>query len=248
MRKIAVIPARLEATRFPKKLLQDLGGRSVIEQTYLATVRTDLFDEVWVATDSQEIEQKIKTIDGKVFLSQIAHSCGSNRIAEAVEMLSADIIVNVQGDEPFIQKESLERLLEVFDHDPKQQIDLASLMMPLKEWEDIQNPNNVKVVVDKEQFALYFSRSPIPFRRDEQVAYTYLKHIGVYAFRKEALMAFYRLSPTPLEEIEKLEQLRYLENGRRIKMILTEVENVGIDTPEDLEKARFLWKDSAPTF
>ena len=248
MRKIAVIPARLEATRFPKKLLQDLGGRSVIEQTYLATVRTSLFDEVWVATDSQEIEQKIKTIDGKVFLSQIAHSCGSNRIAEAVEMLSADIIVNVQGDEPFIQKESLERLLEVFDHDPKQQIDLASLMMPLKEWEDIQNPNNVKVVVDKEQFALYFSRSPIPFRRDKQVAYTYRKHIGVYAFRKEALMAFYRLSPTPLEEIEMLEQLRYLENGRRIKMILTEVENVGIDTPEDLEKARFLWKDSAPTF
>ena len=167
MRKIAVIPARLEATRFPKKLLQDLGGRSVIEQTYLATVRTSIFDEVWVATDSQEIEQKIKAIDGKVFLSQIAHSCGSNRIAEAVEMLSADIIVNVQGDEPFIQKESLERLLEVFDHDPKQQIDLASLMMPLKEWEDIQNPNNVKVVVDKEQFALYFSRSPIPFRRDE---------------------------------------------------------------------------------
>ena len=154
MRKIAVIPARLEATRFPKKLLQDLGGRTVIEQTYLATVRTALFDEVWVATDSAEIAQKIKGIDGKVFLSQIAHSCGSNRIAEAVENLPADIIVNVQGDEPFIQKKSLESLLDVFANDPKEQIDLASLMMPLKEWEDIQNPNNVKVVVDKEQLFL----------------------------------------------------------------------------------------------
>ena len=248
MRKIAVIPARLEATRFPKKLLQDLGGRTVIEQTYLATVRTALFDEVWVATDSAEIAQKIKGIDGKVFLSQIAHSCGSNRIAEAVENLPADIIVNVQGDEPFIQKKSLESLLDVFANDPKEQIDLASLMMPLKEWEDIQNPNNVKVVVDKEQFALYFSRSPIPFRRDEQVAYTYHKHIGVYAFRKSALMEFYHLAPTPLEEIEKLEQLRYLENGRRIKMVFSEVENIGIDTPKDLERARFLWRDSTSTF
>ena len=248
MRKIAVIPARLEATRFPKKLLQDLGGRTVIEQTYLATVRTALFDEVWVATDSAEIVQKIKGIDGKVFLSQIAHSCGSNRIAEAVENLPADIIVNVQGDEPFIQKKSLESLLDVFANDPKEQIDLASLMMPLKEWEDIQNPNNVKVVVDKEQSALYFSRSPIPFRRDEQVAYTYHKHIVVYAFRKSALMEFYHLAPTPLEEIEKLEQLRYLENGRRIKMVFSEVENIGIDTPEDLEKARFLWRDSTSTF
>jgi len=169
-------------------------------------------------------------------------------MAEAVETPPADIIVNVQGDEPFIQKKSLESLLDVFANDPKEQIDLASLMMPLKEWEDIQNPNNVKVVVDKEQFALYFSRSPIPFRRDEQVAYTYHKHIGVYAFRKSALMEFYHLAPTPLEEIEKLEQLRYLENGRRIKMVFSEVENIGIDTPEDLERARFLWRDSAPTF
>ena len=248
MKKIAVIPARLEATRFPKKLLQDLGGRSVIEQTYFATVRTALFDEVWVATDSPEIGEKIKAIDGKVFLSQIAHSCGSNRIAEAVEALPADIIVNVQGDEPFIQKESLQHLLEVFDHDPQQQIDLASLMTPLREWEEIQNPNNVKVVVDKDQFALYFSRSPIPFPRGEQGTYSYKKHIGVYAFRKQALMAFYRLAPTPLEEIEKLEQLRYLENGHRIKMVLTEVENIGIDTPEDLEKARFLWRDHIATF
>ena len=244
MRKIAVIPARLEATRFPKKLLQDLGGRSVIEQTYLATERTCLFDQVWVATDSVEIAQRITTIGGRVFLSKVAHSCGSNRIAEAVANLSADIIVNVQGDEPFIQKKSLQSLLEVFDHDPHKRIDLASLMMPLLEQEEILNPNNVKVVVDHELFALYFSRSPIPFLRDPNKEYTYKKHIGVYAFRKEALMEFYRLAPTPLEEIEKLEQLRYLENGKRIRMVLSPVENIGIDTPEDLEKARQVWKNT----
>jgi 3-deoxy-D-manno-octulosonate cytidylyltransferase len=243
MKKIAVIPARLQATRFPKKLLEDLGGRSVIEQTYLATVGTDLFDQVWVATDSPEIAEKIKHIGGEVFLSQIQHNCGSNRIAEAVENLPADIIVNVQGDEPFIQKKSLQPLLEVFDDDPKQQIDLASLMMPLTDPEEIANPNNVKVVVDSQSFALYFSRSPIPFARDTEKEYTYKKHIGVYAFRKDALMEFYHLSPTPLEETEKLEQLRYLENGRRIKMVLSEVENIGIDTPEDLEKARKYWKN-----
>ena len=142
-----------------------------------------------------------------------------------------------------LSKKSLQPLLEVFDHDPKQQIDLASLMMPLTDPEEIANPNNVKVVVDRQSFALYFSRSPIPFARDTEKEYTYKKHIGVYAFRKDALMEFYRLSPTPLEEMEKLEQLRYLENGRRIKMVLSEVENIGIDTPEDLEKARKYWKN-----
>lgn len=244
MRKIAVIPARLQATRFPYKLLQDLGGKSVIEQTYLATVQTHLFDEVWVATDSKEIAERITSIGGKVFISKLAHNCGSNRIAEAVAELPADIIINVQGDEPFIQKDSLEKLLKVFEEDSLKQIDLASLMTPLSDRGEIENPNNVKVVTDKNQFALYFSRSVIPFNREGRDSFPYMKHIGVYAFRKEALMDFYSLPASALEEMEKLEQLRYLENGKRIKMVLSPVENIGIDTPEDLEKARILWNTS----
>ena len=242
MKKIAVIPARLQATRFPKKLLEDLGGRSVIEQTYLATVGTDLFDQVWVATDSPEIAEKIKHIGGEVFLSQIQHNCGSNRIAEAVENLPADIIVNVQGDEPFIETDSLRKILTVFENDTLNQIDLVSLMTPLHNSEDIQNPNNVKVITDINGIALYFSRSVIPFKRDENVPFTYMKHIGVYAFRKKALLDFYHLPMRALEACEKLEQLRYLEYGKRIKMIETDKQNIGIDTPEDLEKARAIWK------
>ena len=238
MKKIAVIPARLQATRFPRKLLEDLGGRSVIEQTYLATVGTDLFDQVWVATDSPEIAEKIKHIGGEVFLSQIQHNCGSNRIAEAVENLPADIIVNVQGDEPFTDKENLQKVIDIFAKDLTKSIAVASLMERITDPDDIANPNNVKVVVNKFGEALYFSRNIIPFPRDPNTKVSYYKHIGIYAYRKEALQQFTELPPSLLEETEKLEQLRYLENGFKIRLALTDIPTIGIDTPEDLERAR----------
>lgn len=243
MQKIAVIPARYGATRFPAKLMQNLGGKPVIVQTYLATIKTQLFDEVYVVTDNQEIFNAITQHQGKAIMSQKEHICGSDRIAEAVEHIPAEIIVNVQGDEPFIDKESLKTLLHVFENDPQKQIDLASLMTPIHSQEDIQNPNNVKVITDVHQFALYFSRAAIPFQRDANSSFEYMKHIGVYAFRKQALMDFYRLPMRSLEANEKLEQLRYLEYGKRIKMVKTHKISIGIDTPEDLEKARKLFEN-----
>lgn len=244
MKKIAVIPARYNATRFPAKLMQDLGGKPVIVQTYLATLHTKLFDEVYVVTDSDIIYEAVKAHNGKVIMSQKEHQCGSDRIAEAVEHIDVDIIVNVQGDEPFINTESLRTLLSVFENDTHSMVDLASLMTPLTDMKEVQNPNNVKVITDINGFALYFSRSVIPFQRDENLFYPYMKHIGVYAFRKQALMDFYRLPMRDLEANEKLEQLRYLEYGKRIKMVQTDKQNIGIDTPEDLAKAQELWKKS----
>lgn len=241
MKKIAVIPARLQATRFPKKLLQDLCGEPVIVRTYEATLKTGLFDEVWVATDSQEIFDLLKQKDAKVFMSQKEHACGSDRIAETVENMEADIVVNVQGDEPFTNKESLAKLIQIFEDDTVGNIDLASLKTPLTKTADIQNPNNVKVITDQENLALYFSRSPIPYQRDEEVEVTYYRHIGIYAFRKKALLDFYHQAMTPLESAEKIECIRYLEHGKKIKMIEVAEVSVGIDTPEDLEEARKIW-------
>lgn len=242
MKKIAIIPARYGATRFPAKLMQDLAGKPVIVQTYLATIQTQLFDNVYVVTDSDIIKQAVEDNGGKAILSQKEHVCGSDRIAEAAKQIDAEIIVNVQGDEPFIERESLQNLLNVFENDVQKQIDLASLMTPLSSYEEVQNPNNVKVITDVNNFALYFSRSVIPFMRDENIVFPYMKHIGVYAFRKQALMDFYNLPMRLLEASEKLEQLRYLEYGKRIKMVITNKPNIGIDTYEDLQKARLLWE------
>lgn len=238
---IAVIPARLEASRFPKKLLQDLGGQPVIVRTYEATLKTGLFDEVWVATDSQQIFDLMQAKQANVFMSKKEHACGSDRIAEAIENLDVSIVVNVQGDEPFTNRDSLEKLLKVFEEDTECSIDLASLMTPLTEIKDIQNPNNVKVITDQDKLALYFSRSPIPFLRDTNVNVTYFRHIGIYAFRKQALLDFYTQPMTPLESAEKIECIRYLENGKKIKMVHVDEISVGIDTPEDLEEAREIW-------
>lgn len=242
LKKIAVIPARLEAQRFPKKLLQDLGGAPVIVRTYEAAIRTGLFDEVIVATDSEDIFQTIHQFDGKAVMSHKDHDCGSNRIAEAVEELDYDIVVNVQGDEPFTNRGDLERLIAVFENDPNHEIDLASLMHSLEEDSAIEDPNNVKVIVDNFDNAIYFSRSAIPFRRDTSVKIETYKHVGIYAFRKKALMEFYKAAPTPLELAEKIECIRYLENGKKIRMVKTTNHTIGIDTPTDLEKARVLWK------
>ncbi len=237
-----MIPARYSATRFPGKLMQDLGGKTVIRRTYEATVATNLFDDVFVVTDSDIIYNEIVNNGGKAIKSIKEHDCGSDRIAEAVEHLDIDIVINVQGDEPFTDAVSLKKLIEVFKGDHDKNIDLASLMVHITDVNEINNPNTVKVIVDKTNFALYFSRSPIPYPRDENVGVKYYKHKGVYAFRKEAILDFYRLPMLPLEASEKIECIRYLEYGKRIKMVETDVQGVEIDTPEDLERAKKLWK------
>lgn len=242
MKIIAVIPARYNSTRYPAKLVQDLNGKPVIVRTYLAAKETNLFDEVYVATDSTIIKDFIEEEGGKVFMSKKDHESGSDRIAEAVEDLQADIVVNVQGDEPFISKDNIKALIEVFKHDDEEKISLASVMTVMKDWDDIQNPNHVKVVVDADNFALYFSRSVIPYPRDKNEDLKYFKHIGMYAFRKQALIEFTSWPIKVLEQTEKLEQLRYLEYGKKIKMIQTQHIGIGIDTEEDLIKARLHWK------
>ena len=233
---IAVIPARYEASRFPGKLMQLLGEKTVITTTYQNVVETGLFDEVFVATDSEIIFNEIKNAGGKALMTS-QHETGSDRIAEAVQNIDCDIVVNVQGDEPFLKTEPLKQLISVFEADDKKEISLASLKIHLTEKQEIESPNNVKVITDKDGFALYFSRSVIPYPREEK-GVKYFKHIGVYAFRREALLNFAKLPMKPLEIAEKIECLRYLEYGMKIKMIETNFVGVGIDVPEDLEKAR----------
>ena len=239
MKTIAVIPARYEASRFPGKLMQILGDKTVIATTYQNVVETELFDEVFVATDSEIIFNEIKNIGGNAVMTG-SHETGSDRIAEAVENIDCDIVVNVQGDEPFLKTEPLKQLIAVFQDDPEEQISLASLKIRLHEKEEIENPNNVKVITDNQGFALYFSRSVIPYPRETSVKTEYFKHIGVYAFRKEALLQFSKLEMKPLEISEKIECLRYLEYGMKIKLIETHFVGVGIDTPEDLERAKLI--------
>ena len=236
---IAVIPARYNSTRFPGKLMEVLGDKTIITTTYQNVVETGLFDEVFVATDSELIFDEISKNGGKAVMTG-EHETGSDRIAEAVQDIDCDIVINVQGDEPFLKKDPLKQLIDVFSNDEKKEISLASLKIQLKEAEEIKSPNNVKVITDRDGFALYFSRSVIPFYRELTFDVKYYKHIGVYAFRKEALLAFSKLPMLPLETSEKLEQLRYLEYGKRIKMIETDFVGVGIDTPEDLKKAKQL--------
>ncbi|MEA1784912.1 3-deoxy-manno-octulosonate cytidylyltransferase [Arenibacter sp. GZD96] len=242
MKIISMIPARFAASRFPAKLMQDLGGKPVIVRTYEATQNTGLFDEVFVVTDSELIYNTIIKEGGKALMSLKEHECGSDRIAEAVAPMDVDIIVNVQGDEPFTDRKSLKSVLDVFEEDTQKNIDLASLMVRITDWEEISNPNTVKVIVDQQQFALYFSRSPIPYPRATDGNATYYKHKGIYAFRKSALMDFQRLPMLPLEATEKIEAIRYLEYGKKIKMVETDVLGIEIDTPEDLEMAKKVWK------
>jgi 3-deoxy-D-manno-octulosonate cytidylyltransferase len=238
MKLIAMIPARYGATRFPAKLMQDLCGKPVIVHTYERVADTRLFDEVYVVTDDDRIEKAIREVGGKVIRSKKEHNSGSDRLAEASRDLDVDIIVNVQGDEPFTDKENLQKVIDIFVKDLTKSIAVASLMERITDPDDIANPNNVKVVVNKFGEALYFSRNVIPFPRDPNTKVFYYKHIGIYAYRKEALQQFTELPPSLLEGTEKLEQLRYLENGFKIRLALTDIPTIGIDTPEDLERAR----------
>src|SRR5687768_9620289 len=237
MNVVAVIPARYAATRFQGKLMQMLGNKPVIRHVYENTRKTGLFNDVFVVTDSDIIYDEITRSGGKAIMSKKEHESGSDRIAEAIAEMNVDIIVNVQGDEPFIKKEPLEKIVRLFD-DPS--VEVASLMRKISKQE-AENPNNVKVVTDTSGYALYFSRSSIPFQRDSGSDAGYFLHVGVYAYKKEALIKFTLWPQSELERIEKLEQLRYLENGMRIKMAETLYNNIAIDTPEDLEKAKKIW-------
>jgi 3-deoxy-D-manno-octulosonate cytidylyltransferase len=241
MIKIAMIPARYAATRFPAKLMQLLGQKTVIRHTYDNTVATGLFDEVVVVTDSDIIYNEIVGNGGNAKMSTRQHESGSDRIAEAVADMHVEIVVNVQGDEPFVQKEPLQKLLDVFDNGDEN-VQVASLMQVLKEPQLIADPNYVKVAVDRNMNALMFSRSVIPYHRDLQVSPVYYEHIGVYAFRKQALMNFTSWPITPLEAAEKIECLRYLEYGVTIKMVVTQYMGIEIDTPDDLLRAAELLK------
>jgi 3-deoxy-manno-octulosonate cytidylyltransferase (CMP-KDO synthetase) len=235
----AFIPARYAATRFPAKLMQQLGDKTVIRHTYENTLATGLFDEVYVVTDSEIIFNEIVDNGGKAIMSQRTHESGSDRIAEAIENLDIDIVVNVQGDEPFVKKEPLQKVIAVFSDSFVQ---VASLMQVLTNQKLIEDPNYVKVAVDINNNALFFSRSVIPYPRDKAAAAKYYEHIGVYAFKKQALLNFTNWPMSPLEEVEKIECLRYLENGVSIRMVVTEYMGVEIDTPEDLIKAASLLK------
>jgi 3-deoxy-manno-octulosonate cytidylyltransferase (CMP-KDO synthetase) len=235
MKIIALIPARYAATRFPGKLMKMLGDKPIIRHTHDAVVATGLFDDVIVVSDSDIIYHEINSHGGQVIKSKKNHDSGTDRIAEAAAEMDADVIVNVQGDEPFVKKEPLEKLIFLFT-DPSVQV--ASLMRVMKGQSMIENPNIVKVVVDKKMNSLFFSRSVIPYPREQEIPHTHYEHIGVYAFRKKTLLDFTTWAATPLEVAEKIECLRFLENGVPLRMAITESDRIAIDTPEDLDRAK----------
>lgn len=234
MKKIAFIPARYAATRFPGKLMQKIGDQSIISMVYNNARKMELFDDVVVATDSDIIAEEIDRIGGKFIKSKHEHQSGSDRIAEACKNMQVDVVVNIQGDEPFIKKQPLEDLLKCFKDET---VRVASLMQKFPDNESYENSNIVKVVCNRFNDALYFSRSVIPYKRNKSVEEVFYRHVGVYAYRKDVLLQFTEWPMGVLEKMEMLEQLRYLENGVSIRMVETNEASVGIDTPEDLKKA-----------
>ena len=237
MKVTALIPARLSSTRFDRKLLMDLCGKSIILRTHESVVETGLFHSVYVVTEDQEIYDEIVNAGGNSIISKNKHESGSDRIAEACKSIDSDAFVNIQGDEPFIDSFSLNKLVLELNSS-----EYVSLMINISDSNEINNPNNVKVIVDSDNYALYFSRSVIPFNRDvNSNEIDYFKHIGVYGFTKQALINFSKLPPSKLELVEKIEAIRIIENGSKIKMIETDFLGVGIDTKEDLDLAISIW-------
>lgn len=239
MKYIGIIPARYASTRFPGKPLALLGGKPVIQRVYEQV--SSLLDATYVATDDDRIYEAVVGFGGKAIMTSPTHKSGTDRIEEAMEKIGGDydVVVNIQGDEPFVRREQIEALCACFA-DPNTQI--ATLGKPFDSMEATENPNSPKIVVDNNGFALYFSRSVIPFvrnkeRKDWLDAYPFLKHLGLYAYRRDVLSEITRLPQSSLEIAESLEQLRWLQNGYRIRVGITEQETVGIDTPEDLERA-----------
>ena len=239
MKFIGIIPARYSSSRFPGKPLAILGGKPVIEHVYRQV--SSVMEDVFVATDDQRIYDAVEAFGGKAIMTRSDHKSGTDRICEALEKVggSFDVVINIQGDEPFIQKSQLETVMQCFDN-PRTQI--ATLGKPFESMEAVENPNSPKIVLDNDGYALYFSRSVIPFVRGKEHEewlshFPYLKHIGLYAYRTEVLMEISKLPQSTLELAESLEQLRWLQNGYKIKVGLTDVETIGIDTPEDLQRA-----------
>jgi 3-deoxy-manno-octulosonate cytidylyltransferase (CMP-KDO synthetase) len=237
MKAIALIPARLDASRFPAKLLANLKGKTVIRRTYESAMNTGLFDQVIVVTDSDEILNEIITHGGTAVKSKRAYESGTDRIAEVAADMDADVFVNVQGDEPFVQKEPLAQLLNLFRGADGELVHVASLVQRLTDPGLIKDPNYVKVALDLQNNALFFSRSIIPYPRDINIDIPFYEHIGVYAFRREALMNFTNWPVTPLEAAEKVECLRFLEHGVPMRMAITSYMGVEIDTPADIVRA-----------
>jgi 3-deoxy-manno-octulosonate cytidylyltransferase (CMP-KDO synthetase) len=236
---IAIIPARYASSRFPGKPLALLGGKTVAQRVYEQAV--SVLGDAWVATDDDRILNVVKAFGGNAVMTRADHQSGTDRIEEAAERIGtdADVIINIQGDEPFIQKSQIETLQSLFD-DPK--VEIGTLGKPFETIEAAENPNSPKIVCDINGFALYFSRSLIPYIRGKErtswlTEYAFLKHIGLYAYRREVLAHITRLPQSPLEKAESLEQLRWLQNGYRIKVGITDMETVGIDTPDDLVRA-----------
>jgi 3-deoxy-manno-octulosonate cytidylyltransferase (CMP-KDO synthetase) len=247
MRIAAIIPARYHSTRLPAKPLQKLGGKSIIEWVYSAVKA--VVEDVVVATDDVRIPEEVERFGGCAIMTSEAHRSGTDRCAEALTKMGSDydVVINVQGDEPFIRREHIEALIACFNNPETEIATLAKPMTCVEDVADIHNPNSVKVVTDLQGRALYFSRAAIPFQRDVEQGewtkrHTYLKHIGIYAFRPKVLQAVTALDTTALERSEKLEQLRWLENGYHISVATTEFATVGIDTPEDLVRAEELIK------
>ena len=244
MKVIALIPARLGATRFPSKLLAPIKGKSVIHRTYESAVNTGLFDEVIVVTDSDEIMDEIIKNGGKTVKSKGTYESGTDRIAEIAQHMEADVFVNVQGDEPFVQKQPLEQLLNLFTGADGNTVQVASLVQRLTNPALIQDHNYVKVALALNNDALFFSLSVLPYPRNKEIEIPYYEHIGVYAFRKEALMNFTNWPMTPLEAAEKVECLRFLEHGVPMRMAITQYMGVEIDTPEDITRAEKLMEQN----
>jgi 3-deoxy-manno-octulosonate cytidylyltransferase (CMP-KDO synthetase) len=243
MKKVIVIPARLDSSRLPKKVLLDLKGKTVIQRVYEQCLKVKNIDGVYIATDSTEIEGVCRSFTDHIILTKSSHQSGTDRIGEAVSGIDCDIVVNVQGDEPFIDPNLIEELVHSFDHD---QVSMASAMSKIENIKDLQDPNVVKVVVDTQNNAIYFSRAPIPFPRDHQeIIYSneelkkhnFFRHIGIYGYQKDFLAKYIKMDQTNLEKLEKLEQLRVIENGFKIKMIEAASSLIGIDTQEDYEEA-----------
>ena len=243
MKKVIVIPARLDSSRLPKKVLLDLKGKTVIQRVYEQCLKVKNIDGVYIATDSSEIEEVCRSFTNDIILTKSTHQSGTDRIGEAVAGIDCDIVVNVQGDEPFIDPNLIEELVHSFDND---QVSMASAMSKIENIKDLQDPNVVKVVVDTQNNAIYFSRAPIPFPRDhqeiihsneEQKKHNFFRHIGIYGYQKDFLAKYIKMDQTNLEKLEKLEQLRVIENGFKIKMIEAASSLVGIDTQEDYEEA-----------
>jgi 3-deoxy-manno-octulosonate cytidylyltransferase (CMP-KDO synthetase) len=243
MKKVIVIPARLDSSRLPKKVLLDLKGKTVIQRVYEQCLRVKNIDGVYIATDSSEIEEVCRSFTNHIIFTKSTHQSGTDRIGEAVAGIDCDVVLNVQGDEPFIDPNLIEELVNSFNDD---QVSMASAMSKIENIKDLQDPNVVKVVVDTQNNAIYFSRAPIPFPRDHQEIihsneelknHNFFRHIGIYGYRKDFLAKYIEMDQTNLEKLEKLEQLRVIENGFKIKMIEAATSLTGIDTLEDYEEA-----------